>query len=80
MRKLIFALVLAATACGPRGYYVSNVFSVNGGLMQEKCEITYNTHANPDACHVEPVAQAPMPQAYPQPAPTAPPAPAAPGY
>ena len=82
MRKLIFALVLAAAACGPRGYYVANVYSVNGALLQEKCEVSYNTHVNPYACHVEPVAQMPVP-GYDQPpaAPPAPPAPpATPGY
>jgi hypothetical protein len=87
MRKLIFALVLAAAACGPRGYYVANVYSVNGALMQEKCEVSYNTHVNPYACHVEPVAQMPVPPpGYDQPppaapsAPPAPPAASAPGY
>jgi hypothetical protein len=70
MRMLKLALVLvAAAACGPRGYYVANVYSVNGGLVQEKCEITMNGRANPDECHVEPVAQMQQqmqPQGYPQ--------------
>lgn len=77
MRKLIVALVLVAGACAPRGYYVANVYSVNGALMQEKCEVSYNTHVNPDACHVEPVAQAQLP---PAPGAQPPPAAPAPGY
>jgi hypothetical protein len=92
MRMLKLALFLAtATACGPRGFYVANVYSVNGALMQEKCEVTFNGRANPEDCHVEPVAQmaAQMPQGYAAPAPYSqppagpqqpPPQPAAPAY
>ena len=65
MRKIALAVVLLA-ACAPRGYYVSNVYTVNGSLLQEKCEISFNGRPNPDACHVEPVMQMRGQYDYPQ--------------
>jgi hypothetical protein len=74
MRKLAIALALIAASCAPRGYYVSNVYSVNGALVQEKCEISYNGRSDPSSCHVEPVAQVQQAPAYAQPAYAQPPA------
>lgn len=52
MRPAIFALL---AACAPRGYYVANVYTLNNGLVQEKCEISFTGKPNPDACHIEPI-------------------------
>jgi len=47
---------LALVACAPRGYYVANVYSVKGQLVQEKCEITaIRGRPDPDTCHLEPI-------------------------
>jgi hypothetical protein len=89
MKKLSLLVLTLAAACGPRGYYVANVFSVNGQLVQEKCEINGNGRAQPELCHTEPVAaaqpvypqgqQPPYPQASQQPGYAPAPAPASPG-
>ena len=63
MRKLLL-LVIALTACQPLGYYVANVYSVNGALVMSKCEISgFNKAPNPTACHEETIVPAPPPAA-----------------
>ncbi len=64
MRKLLL-LVIALTACQPLGYYVANVYSVNGALVMSKCEISgFNKSPNPTACHEETIVPAPPPPPY----------------
>jgi hypothetical protein len=46
MRGLLFLLA----ACAPRGTYVANVYTLDGSLVQEKCEL-----AARDRCHIEPI-------------------------
>jgi hypothetical protein len=77
MRKLLLLSVLL-TACEPAGYYVSKVYSANGALVQERCEISgYNHRPDPTACHVEAVTSITPQPAYPayppQPQPQQPP-------
>ncbi len=67
MRKLLL-LVIALTACQPLGYYVANVYSVNGAIVMSKCEISgFNKAPNPTACHEETIVPAPPAPAYQQP-------------
>ena len=53
MRKII--LFFGFAGCVPANYYVADIHTSNGVLVQEKCSIDYRGHATTDDCHDEPI-------------------------
>ena len=55
MRKLVFASLLAVTACASTGQYVSNIRAVPGGIEVQKCNFDDRGKADTGICQTETV-------------------------